>query len=89
MQAALARGRVRHPGHPRQHDARARRAYGRSPARGDWLEYSFQNYNHLVEQPMVFEGGYAIAPERPGHGLALAETARTELGETTGRVGSE
>lgn len=44
----------------------------------DWLEYSFQDYNQLVEEPVRFEDGYAIAPERPGHGLALSEAARTE-----------
>lgn len=41
-----------------------------------WLEYSFQNYNHLVEEPVVIRDGYAIAPDRPGHGLALSEEAR-------------
>jgi L-alanine-DL-glutamate epimerase-like enolase superfamily enzyme len=44
----------------------------------EWIEYSFQDYNQLVEHPVVFEGGYAIAPERPGHGLTLSEAARTE-----------
>ena len=43
-----------------------------------WIEYSFQNYNHLVEEPVVMTGGYAIAPDRPGHGLFLSETARRE-----------
>ncbi len=43
-----------------------------------WLEYSFQNYNHLVDQPVVFEAGHAIAPDRPGHGLTLNETARRD-----------
>jgi L-alanine-DL-glutamate epimerase-like enolase superfamily enzyme len=43
----------------------------------DWLEYSFQNYNHLAEAPIRFEHGHAIAPERPGHGLALSAAART------------
>jgi L-alanine-DL-glutamate epimerase-like enolase superfamily enzyme len=44
----------------------------------DWLEYSFQNYNHLVEAPIVFEDGFAIAPDRPGHGLTLSKAAREE-----------
>ena len=44
----------------------------------NWIEYSFQGYEQLVEEPVAFEDGYAIAPERPGHGLALAETARRE-----------
>jgi L-alanine-DL-glutamate epimerase-like enolase superfamily enzyme len=43
-----------------------------------WIEYSFHDYDALVEQPVQFEGGYAIAPDRPGHGLALSEAAREE-----------
>lgn len=42
----------------------------------DWLEYSFQNYNHLAETPVVIDAGWAIAPDRPGHGIALSEHAR-------------
>jgi len=52
-----------------------------------WLEYSFMNYNHLVEEPIVFEEGYAIAPERPGHGLVLSELARAQHGQATGWLG--
>jgi L-alanine-DL-glutamate epimerase-like enolase superfamily enzyme len=44
----------------------------------NWIEYSFQDYNQLVATPVQFDGGYAIAPERPGHGLELSEAARTE-----------
>ncbi len=43
-----------------------------------WIEYSFQSYDALIEQTVQFEGGYAIAPERPGHGLTLSEAARNE-----------
>jgi L-alanine-DL-glutamate epimerase-like enolase superfamily enzyme len=43
-----------------------------------WIEYSFQDYNQMVEQPIQFENGYAIAPDRPGHGLTLSAAARTE-----------
>jgi L-alanine-DL-glutamate epimerase-like enolase superfamily enzyme len=43
-----------------------------------WMEYSFQDYDQLIEQPIAFEGGYAIAPERPGHGLVLSEKGRAE-----------
>ncbi len=43
-----------------------------------WLEYSFQNYNHLVEEPMILRDGVAIAPDRPGHGLTLSAVARRE-----------
>ncbi len=44
----------------------------------DWLEYSFQNTQHLVSTPVLFENGRAIAPERPGHGLELSEAARRD-----------
>ena len=36
-----------------------------------WLEYSFQNFDHLVEKPIEISSGWAIAPDAPGHGLAL------------------
>ncbi len=42
----------------------------------NWLEYSFQNFDHLVEQPVQIVDGMAIAPDRPGHGLVLSDTAR-------------
>lgn len=44
----------------------------------EWLEYSFQNFDHLVETPIEIRGGYAYAPNRPGHGLVLSEEARHE-----------
>ena len=44
----------------------------------EWLEYSFQNFDHLVEQPIEISNGFAHAPDRPGHGLVLNEKARTE-----------
>jgi len=44
----------------------------------DWLEYSFQNYNHLAAAPIRFEQGFAIAPDTPGHGIALSEEARRD-----------
>jgi L-alanine-DL-glutamate epimerase-like enolase superfamily enzyme len=43
-----------------------------------WLEYSFQNLDHLVEEPVEIVGGIAVAPDRPGHGLALSERARKQ-----------
>ena len=43
-----------------------------------WIEYSFQDYNQLVAEPVQFEDGYAIAPDRPGLGLELSEAARKE-----------
>jgi L-alanine-DL-glutamate epimerase-like enolase superfamily enzyme len=44
----------------------------------DWMEYSFQNFDHLVDEPILIEDGYAYGPDRPGHGLVLSETARTQ-----------
>jgi L-alanine-DL-glutamate epimerase-like enolase superfamily enzyme len=44
----------------------------------DWIEYSFQNYNHIAASPIVFEDSHAIAPDRPGHGLELSAAARRE-----------
>jgi L-alanine-DL-glutamate epimerase-like enolase superfamily enzyme len=41
----------------------------------EWVEYSFQNFDHLVEEPIRIEDGWIYAPERPGHGLVLSETA--------------
>ncbi len=36
-----------------------------------WLEYAFQNFDHLVEEPIRIVDGWALAPDRPGHGLIL------------------
>lgn len=44
----------------------------------EWLEYSFQNFDHLVDTPIEIRDGYAYAPDRPGHGLVLSEVARRE-----------
>jgi len=44
----------------------------------DWLEYSFQNFEHLVEQPYRIENGFISGNDAPGHGLILCETARRE-----------
>ena len=44
----------------------------------EWLEYSFQNFEHLVEEPMEIRDGWIHAPDRPGHGLVLSESARRE-----------
>jgi L-alanine-DL-glutamate epimerase-like enolase superfamily enzyme len=44
----------------------------------EWLEYSFQNFDHLVEQPMEIRDGWIYAPDRPGHGLVLSEAARRD-----------
>jgi L-alanine-DL-glutamate epimerase-like enolase superfamily enzyme len=44
----------------------------------EWLEYSFQNFDHLVDQPVVIRDGWAFAPDRMGHGLVLSEKTRLE-----------
>jgi L-alanine-DL-glutamate epimerase-like enolase superfamily enzyme len=44
----------------------------------EWLEYSFQNFDHLVDQPVSIVDGWAYAPDRPGHGLVLSESARRD-----------
>jgi L-alanine-DL-glutamate epimerase-like enolase superfamily enzyme len=44
----------------------------------EWLEYSFQNLGHLVDEPMPIREGWITAPERAGHGLVLSEAARRE-----------
>lgn len=44
----------------------------------DWLEYSFHDYDQLIAEPVRFVDGHAIAPDRPGHGLALSDAARSE-----------
>jgi len=44
----------------------------------EWLEYSFQNFDHLVDQPIEIRDGWAYAPDRPGHGLVLNEAARRD-----------
>jgi L-alanine-DL-glutamate epimerase-like enolase superfamily enzyme len=49
----------------------------------EWLEYSFQNFDHLVEEPIDIRDGYAYAPARPGHGLILSETARRDWARPT------
>ncbi|HWA43435.1 MAG TPA: enolase C-terminal domain-like protein [Hypericibacter adhaerens] len=43
----------------------------------EWLEYSFQNLDHLVDEPMAIGNGVITAPDRPGHGLVLSAQART------------
>jgi L-alanine-DL-glutamate epimerase-like enolase superfamily enzyme len=46
-----------------------------------WLEYSFQNFDHLVEEPFVIADGLIQGKTAPGHGLKL----RREVRETHGR----
>jgi L-alanine-DL-glutamate epimerase-like enolase superfamily enzyme len=44
----------------------------------EWLEYSFQDFDHLVDEPMLIRDGWIHAPDRPGHGLVLSDTARRD-----------
>lgn len=41
-----------------------------------WLEYSFQNLDHLVEETFEIADGLIHARDVPGHGLELSEAAR-------------
>jgi L-alanine-DL-glutamate epimerase-like enolase superfamily enzyme len=42
----------------------------------DWLEYSFQNFEHLVETPLEIRDGFIHGSDAPGHGILLSEDAR-------------
>ena len=44
----------------------------------EWLEYSFQNFEHLVERPYAISDGFIRPHETPGHGLVLSEAARQD-----------
>jgi L-alanine-DL-glutamate epimerase-like enolase superfamily enzyme len=48
-----------------------------------FVEYSYLSYNHLLETPVEIRDGQAIAPDRPGHGLRLADAVRSECGRPT------
>ena len=41
-----------------------------------WVEYSFQNFDHLVDATFEISDGFIHARDVPGHGLQLSETAR-------------
>jgi L-alanine-DL-glutamate epimerase-like enolase superfamily enzyme len=41
-----------------------------------WLEYSFQNFDHLVEEPFAITDGLIRGKEVPGHGLKLRREVR-------------
>jgi L-alanine-DL-glutamate epimerase-like enolase superfamily enzyme len=49
-----------------------------------WLENSFIGWDALIAEPIKFENGYAIAPNRPGHGLTLSQAAHTEFASPEG-----
>jgi len=41
-----------------------------------WLEYSFQNFDHLAEEPFRIEDGLIHGKTIPGHGLKLRREAK-------------
>jgi L-alanine-DL-glutamate epimerase-like enolase superfamily enzyme len=43
-----------------------------------WLEYSFQNFDHLVEQTFAIRDGMIFGSDRLGHGLRLSDTAQQD-----------
>lgn len=47
-----------------------------------WLEYSFQNFDHLVERTFTIRDGMIFGSDAPGHGLTLSQAAR-DLSRTT------
>jgi L-alanine-DL-glutamate epimerase-like enolase superfamily enzyme len=53
-----------------------------------WLEYSFQNFDHLVEEPFVIEDGLIRGKATPGHGLELRRGIRDAHGLPAARAGS-
>lgn len=42
----------------------------------EWLEYSYQNFDHLVEEGYRLQDGFIHGRDVPGHGLVLSEEAR-------------
>ncbi|WP_027031016.1 hypothetical protein [Mesorhizobium loti] len=55
----------------------------------EWLEYSFQNFDHLVEQPIDIRDGYAgairlKAPDRKGRNVVPSTSSGLALGAIVG-----
>jgi len=48
-----------------------------------WLEYSFQNFEHLVEEPFRIADGLIHGKTLPGHGLRLRREVREKHGQAT------
>jgi L-alanine-DL-glutamate epimerase-like enolase superfamily enzyme len=44
----------------------------------EWVEYSYQNFDHLVEKPFEIRDGHFHVSQAPGHGLVLSEDARRD-----------
>jgi len=49
-----------------------------------WLEYSFQNFDHLVEEPFAITDGLIRGKEIAGHGLKLSRDVREPRKENVG-----
>jgi len=43
-----------------------------------YVEWSFLGYERLADEAIGVDGGYAVAPDRPGHGVSIGEAARAE-----------
>lgn len=41
-----------------------------------WLEYSYQNLDHLVDKTFQIRDGHIFGAKEPGHGLTLSDEAR-------------
>jgi L-alanine-DL-glutamate epimerase-like enolase superfamily enzyme len=52
-----------------------------------WLEYSFQNFNHLVEEPFEIRDGLIHGKTTSGHGLKLSRDACEKFGQPSGKAG--
>lgn len=44
----------------------------------EWLEYSYQNFDHLVEESYRIEDGFIHGSEASGHGLVLSGESRRD-----------
>lgn len=53
-----------------------------------WLEYSFQNFDHLVDEPYAMADGYIHGRDAPGHGLVLSTAARANGGALPQVIGA-
>ena len=51
-----------------------------------WLEYSFQNFDHLVEEPFAITDGLIRGKDVPGHGLKLRREVRERRDRPTPKV---
>jgi L-alanine-DL-glutamate epimerase-like enolase superfamily enzyme len=51
----------------------------------EWLENSLLGWDVLIAEPVKFENGYAIAPDRLGHGLTISQAASAEFASSGDR----